>query len=113
MEWLNEEQNTGQRLQDANILRAIRQPSKQVRCYIQFAAHLGSLPLLVAVLVPAPLMPLPATLPAPPLPARLLLREEGPEGTAAVLVGATLRPLCVRGSGDTTLRAGEQPGDQG
>jgi hypothetical protein len=65
-------------------------------------ATLGSLPLLVAVLVPAPLALLPATLPAPPLPARLLLREEGPEGTAAVLVGATRRPLGARGSGDTT-----------
>lgn len=59
--------------------------------------------MLVAVLMPAPLALLPATLPAPPLPARLLLREDGPDGTAAVLVGATRRPLCARGRGDTNL----------
>lgn len=55
--------------------------------------------MLVAVL-PGPLLP--ATLPAPPLGGRLLLREEGPEaGGGAALVGVTLRPTCIRGSGDT------------
>lgn len=66
--------------------------------------------MLVAVLA-VPAEPAAAAVPPPPLPGRLLLRDEGPEvrpDADAALVGVTLRPPML-GSGDTVmLQVGER-----